>query len=55
MVTTNWNSIQDKIDWTFGPAGRYILIFDSDGGTPTYQFSINPSDGVAPGISATAL
>jgi hypothetical protein len=43
----------DTIDWTFGPAGRYILVFDSDGGTPTYQFAIDPSDGVAPGIPAT--
>jgi hypothetical protein len=43
----------DTIDWTFGPAGRYILVFDSDGGTPTYQFRIDPSDGVAPGIAAT--
>ena len=40
----------DTIDWTFGPAGRYILVFDSDGGTPTYQFSIGASDGLAPGI-----
>ena len=45
----------DTIDWTFGPAGRYILVFDSDGGTPTYQFAIDPSDGVAPGIPATGL
>jgi hypothetical protein len=45
----------DSIDWTFGPAGRYILVFDSDGGTPTYQFGINPSDGVAPGIPAGGL
>ena len=43
------------IDWTFGPAGRYILVFDSDGGTPTYQFRIDPSSGVAPGIPATGL
>ena len=43
----------DTIDWTFGPAGRYILVFDSDGGTPSYQFNIDPSDGVAPGIPAT--
>jgi hypothetical protein len=45
----------DTIDWTFGPAGRYILVFDSDGGTPTYQFAIDPSDGVAPGIPAGGL
>jgi hypothetical protein len=45
----------DSIDWTFGPAGRYILVFDSDGGTPTYQFRIAPSDGVAPGIPAGGL
>jgi hypothetical protein len=43
----------DTIDWTFGPAGRYILVFDSDGGTPTYRFRIDPSDGVVPGIPAT--
>jgi len=43
----------DTIDWTFGAAGRYILVFDSDGGTPTYQFRIDPSDGVAPGIPAS--
>jgi hypothetical protein len=40
----------DTIDWTFGAAGKYILVFDSDGDRPTYQFYINPSDGVAPGI-----
>ncbi|MEJ7750677.1 MAG: hypothetical protein WKF32_04400 [Thermoleophilaceae bacterium] len=40
----------DTIDWTFGPAGRYILAFDSDGDLPTYQFSIGASDGVAPGL-----
>ncbi len=45
----------DTIDWTFGPAGRYILVFDSDGGTPSYQFAIDPSDGVAPGIPAGPL
>ena len=45
----------DTIDWTFGPAGRYILVFDSDGGTPTYQFRIDPSNDVAPGIPATGL
>ncbi len=42
----------DHIDWTFGPAGRYILAFDSDGDLPTYQFSIGASDGVAPGLPA---
>jgi hypothetical protein len=45
----------DTIDWTFGPAGRYLLVFDSDGGTPTYRFSISSSNGVAPGIPATGL
>lgn len=45
----------DTIDWTFGPAGRYILVFDSDGSTPTYQFAIDPSNGVAPGIPAGGL
>lgn len=45
----------DTIDWTFGPAGRYILVFDSDGGTPTYTFGISPSNGVAPGIPASGL
>ena len=45
----------DTIDWTFGPAGRYIIVFDSDGGTPTYQFRIDPSNGVAPGIPATGF
>jgi len=45
----------DTINWTFGPAGRYILVFDSDGGTPTYRFAIDPSDGVAPGIPAGPL
>jgi hypothetical protein len=45
----------DTIDWTFGPAARYFLVFDSDGDTPTYKFRIDPSDGVAPGIPANGL
>jgi hypothetical protein len=43
------------IDWTFGPAGRYLLVVDSDEGTPPYRFAIDASDGVAPGISGGAL
>jgi hypothetical protein len=39
----------DSIDWTFGPAGRYLLVFDSDGDLPSYEFDISPADGIAAG------
>lgn len=42
----------DAIDWTFPTAGRYLLVFDSDGDRPSYRFFISPSDGLAPGIPA---
>ncbi|MGI8513034.1 MAG: hypothetical protein ACR2NH_10475 [Solirubrobacteraceae bacterium] len=42
----------DTIDWTFPTAGRYLLVFDSDGDLPSYRFSISPPDGLAPGIPA---
>jgi hypothetical protein len=45
----------DAIDWTFPTAGRYLLVFDSDGNLPSYRFSISPSDGLAPGISASTV
>jgi hypothetical protein len=34
----------DSIDWTLGAAGRYLLVVDSDGDLPTYQFRIDPPD-----------
>jgi hypothetical protein len=43
----------DAIDWTFGPAGRYLIAFDSDGDLPSYEFRIAPADGIAAGTSAT--
>jgi hypothetical protein len=42
----------DAIDWTFPAAGRYLLVFDSEGDLPSYQFRIDPADGIAPGTAA---
>jgi hypothetical protein len=43
----------DTIDWTFPTAGRYLLAFDSEGDLPSYEFRIDPADGIAAATSPT--
>lgn len=45
----------DTIDWTFPTPGKYLLVFDSNGDLPGYQFEFNSADTSNPGGSGRQL
>lgn len=44
---------RDTIDWTFPTPGKYLLVFDSNGDLPSYQFEFHSPDPTNPGTSGS--